>query len=386
MVQSEKYVYLILEYVSGGELYDIIEREGKLDENKACVIFSQILQAVQYFHSKKVSHRDLKLENILIDEHLKPKISDFGLSNFMKDGEFLRTSCGSPNYAAPEIISNSKYCGSEVDVWSLGVILYAMVCGSLPFDEPTLPSLYGKIKNGVFKVPYHCSAELVDLLRRCFEVDSMRRITVDEILKHRWVERYRILSCSKIQDLKAGIDESIFYSLLGSQQFISLTDQTQNLKEKILTRKNFDVFTTSYELLVDSKHYSNNIVDRPSNLFSGFAFPYRKYESPSDWAFGFVVEMNSEEMVEVLFTVLKDCKFEWKIIEKFRIRVRSERKLQRLRENDNIIGTGKELKFEISLFLHEDRTRFDFRRIAGHYLVFCDQFEVIRKSLVAKWI
>ena len=101
---------------------------------------------VEYCHRHNVVHRDLKPENLLLDQNLNVKIADFGLSNMMTDGEFLRTSCGSPNYAAPEVISGKLYAGPEVDIWSCGVILYALLCGTLPFDDEHVPTLFRKIK------------------------------------------------------------------------------------------------------------------------------------------------------------------------------------------------------------------------------------------------
>ena len=177
---------MIMEYVSGGELFDYIVKHGKvfksswcfyqksvmsflfspkLKEHEARRFFQQIISGVDYCHRHMVVHRDLKPENLLLDSNLHVKIADFGisffllaiftqttiilhlgLSNMMMDGEFLRTSCGSPNYAAPEVISGKLYAGPEVDVWSCGVILYALLCGTLPFDDEHVPTLFRKIK------------------------------------------------------------------------------------------------------------------------------------------------------------------------------------------------------------------------------------------------
>lgn len=125
---------MIMEYVSGGELFDYIVKHGKLQEHEARRFFQQIISGVDYCHRHMIVHRDLKPENLLLDHNMHVKIADFGLSNMMLDGEFLRTSCGSPNYAAPEVISGKLYAGPEVDIWSCGVILYALLCGTLPFD------------------------------------------------------------------------------------------------------------------------------------------------------------------------------------------------------------------------------------------------------------
>ena len=156
---------MVMEYVAGGELFDYIVKHGKvnklnfflnrsyyiifhwqLTEDKSRRFFQQIMSGVEYCHRHNVVHRDLKPENLLLDQNLNVKIADFGLSNMMTDGEFLRTSCGSPNYAAPEVISGKLYAGPEVDIWSCGVILYALLCGTLPFDDEHVPTLFRKIK------------------------------------------------------------------------------------------------------------------------------------------------------------------------------------------------------------------------------------------------
>jgi serine/threonine protein kinase len=136
--------------------------------------------------SHKVAHRDLKPENLLLDSENRVKIADFGLSNLMKDGEFLRTSCGSPNYAAPEVVSGKLYAGPEVDVWSCGVILYALLCGTLPFDDRNVTMLFRKIKAGNYYVPPNLSSDVVDLLKEMLQVNPVRRITIQGIRDHRW--------------------------------------------------------------------------------------------------------------------------------------------------------------------------------------------------------
>jgi 5'-AMP-activated protein kinase, catalytic alpha subunit len=127
-------------------------------------------------------------ENLLLDAENNIKIADFGLSNTMRDGDFLRTSCGSPNYAAPEVISGNLYAGPEVDVWSCGVILYALLCGSLPFDDESIPNLFKKIKSGMYSLPSHLSTLSRDLIPRMLVVDPMKRITIPEIRQHPWFQ------------------------------------------------------------------------------------------------------------------------------------------------------------------------------------------------------
>ncbi|URE44609.1 SNF1-related protein kinase [Musa troglodytarum] len=152
----------------------------------------QIISGVEYCHRNMVAHRDLKPENLLLDSKCNVKIADFGLSNVMRDGHFLKTSCGSPNYAAPEVISGKLYAGPEVDVWSCGVILYALLCGTLPFDDENIPNLFKKIKarnlSGIYTLPSHLSALARDLIPRMLVVDPMKRITIREIREHPWFQ------------------------------------------------------------------------------------------------------------------------------------------------------------------------------------------------------
>uniref|UniRef100_A0A0D6QS72 non-specific serine/threonine protein kinase n=1 Tax=Araucaria cunninghamii TaxID=56994 RepID=A0A0D6QS72_ARACU len=146
VIESPSDIFVVMEYVKSGELFDYIVEKGRLQEDEARCFFQQIISGVEYCHRNMVVHRDLKPENLLLDSKCNVKIADFGLSNVMRDGHFLKTSCGSPNYAAPEVISGKLYAGPEVDVWSCGVILYALLCGSLPFDDENIPNLFKKIK------------------------------------------------------------------------------------------------------------------------------------------------------------------------------------------------------------------------------------------------
>jgi 5'-AMP-activated protein kinase catalytic alpha subunit len=179
-------IFVIIEYVSEGELFDFIVEKGRLSEGDARRFFQQIISGVDYCHRHMVVHRDLKPENLLLDSDFNLKIADFGLSNMMKDGYFLKTSCGSPNYAAPEVLSGKLYAGPEVDVWSCGVILYALLCGSLPFDDESIPNLFKKIKGGIYSLPGHISDGVRDLIPRMLVVDPCKRITIAEIRQHQW--------------------------------------------------------------------------------------------------------------------------------------------------------------------------------------------------------
>ena len=175
-----------MEYASGGELFDYIVANTRLKEKEACKYFQQIIQGVEYLHKLGIVHRDLKPENLLIDHEKNIKLVDFGLSNTYEEGETLKTACGSPCYAAPEMIAGERYHGSRVDVWSCGVILYAMICGYLPFEDPDTAKLYKKILRGDFTIPKFVSQMGRDLMKKVLNTDPNSRFTTDEIKKHPW--------------------------------------------------------------------------------------------------------------------------------------------------------------------------------------------------------
>src|SRR5271163_3787885 len=178
-------IIMVLEYAPM-ELFDYIVRHGRLGESRSRKFFQQIICAVEYCHRHKIVHRDLKPENLLLDQNMNVKIADFGLSNIMTDGNFLKTSCGSPNYAAPEVISGKLYAGPEVDVWSCGVILYVFLAGRLPFDDEFIPSLFKKIAAGNFHIPSHLPSGAVNIIKRCLQVHPVHRITIPEIRQDEW--------------------------------------------------------------------------------------------------------------------------------------------------------------------------------------------------------
>ncbi|KAI0514563.1 protein kinase SNF1 [Xylaria bambusicola] len=188
VIKTQNEIIMVLEY-AGGELFDYIVAHGRLDEQKARRFFQQMICAVEYCHRHKVVHRDLKPENLLLDDQLNVKIADFGLSNIMTDGNFLRTSCGSPNYAAPEVISGKLYAGPEVDVWSCGVILYVLLVGRLPFDDDHIPSLFAKIQRGVFTVPQWINSEVADLIRKMLQTNPVQRATIEDIRQDPWFSK-----------------------------------------------------------------------------------------------------------------------------------------------------------------------------------------------------
>lgn len=186
VIDSPTDIFLVMEYVSGGELFDYIVQSGRLKREEARKFFQQIISGLNCCHRHGIVHRDLKPENLLLDANNNIKIADFGLANMMSDGDFLKTSCGSPNYAAPEVISGNLYAGPEVDVWSSGVILYALLCGSLPFDDENITSLFKKIKEGNYNLPSFLSKGARNILKQILTVHPIKRATIDTIMKDQW--------------------------------------------------------------------------------------------------------------------------------------------------------------------------------------------------------
>ncbi|KAK3309159.1 kinase-like domain-containing protein [Chaetomium strumarium] len=185
VIKTPTEIIMVLEY-AGGELFDYIVQHGKMQEDEARRFFQQMLCAVEYCHRHKIVHRDLKPENLLLDDNLNVKIADFGLSNIMTDGNFLKTSCGSPNYAAPEVIGGKLYAGPEVDVWSCGVILYVLLVGRLPFDHEHIPTLFAKIARGSYMVPTWMSPGAANLIKKMLVVNPVQRATIEEIRQDPW--------------------------------------------------------------------------------------------------------------------------------------------------------------------------------------------------------
>ncbi|KAF9264492.1 Pkinase-domain-containing protein [Marasmius fiardii PR-910] len=202
VIETDKYIGIVIEYASGGELFDHILAHRYLKERDAAKLFSQLISGVWYIHQKKIVHRDLKLENLLLDRHRNVIITDFGFANRFEHraDDLMQTSCGSPCYAAPElVISEGLYVGSAVDIWSCGVILYAMLAGYLPFDDdPANPDgdninlLYKYIVNTPLSFPDYISESARDLLSIMLVPDPGRRASLDLVMKHPWLAMYNL--------------------------------------------------------------------------------------------------------------------------------------------------------------------------------------------------
>ncbi|KAK0411353.1 hypothetical protein QR680_005612 [Steinernema hermaphroditum] len=187
VMETDQTLYLVMEYASGGEVFDYLVAHGRMKEKEARAKFRQIVSAVQYLHQKNIIHRDLKAENLLLDGDMNIKIADFGFSNHFFVGNKLDTFCGSPPYAAPELFQGKKYDGPEVDVWSLGVILYTLVSGSLPFDGQNLKELRERVLRGKYRIPFYMSTDCENLLKKFLVLNPARRGTLEAIMRDRWM-------------------------------------------------------------------------------------------------------------------------------------------------------------------------------------------------------
>jgi len=217
VIESERYIGIVLEYGAGGELFDYILAQKCLQEREACRLFAQLVSGVSYLHRKKIIHRDLKLENLLLDRHRNVIITDFGFANNFsaRSNDLMATSCGSPCYAAPElVVQDGMYVGAAVDVWSCGVILYAMLAGYLPFDDdPANPDgdninmLYKYIMATPLSFPDYITAEPRSLLQRMLVPDPAKRATLDEVMDHPWLAPYRDLFHFSVEELESAAVE-----------------------------------------------------------------------------------------------------------------------------------------------------------------------------------
>ncbi|XP_077421933.1 serine/threonine-protein kinase SIK2 [Vanacampus margaritifer] len=253
VMETKNMLYLVTEYAKNGEIFDYLAKHGRLSELEARRKFWQILSAVEYCHNRKIVHRDLKAENLLLDGHMNIKIADFGFGNFFQPGEPLATWCGSPPYAAPEIFEGQQYEGPQLDIWSMGVVLYVLVCGALPFDGPTLPVLRQRVLEGRFRIPYFMTEDCEHLIRRMLVLDPSKRLSVAQIKEHKWmaldvpVQRPVLYQQPVSAEGETGVGEY-------SEQVVRLMHSLgidQHKTVESLQNKSYNHFAAIYYLLVE---------------------------------------------------------------------------------------------------------------------------------------
>ncbi|XP_068081459.1 serine/threonine-protein kinase MARK2 isoform X2 [Anabrus simplex] len=240
VIETEKTLYLVMEYASGGEVFDYLVLHGRMKEKEARAKFRQIVSAVQYCHQKKIIHRDLKAENLLLDSEMNIKIADFGFSNEFTPGNKLDTFCGSPPYAAPELFQGKKYDGPEVDVWSLGVILYTLVSGSLPFDGSTLRELRERVLRGKYRIPFYMSTDCENLLKKFLVLNPAKRASLENIMKDKWMNMGY-----EEDELKPYMEpEPDYKDLKRIEALVSMGYNRNEIEESLGNAKYDDVFAT----------------------------------------------------------------------------------------------------------------------------------------------
>ena len=274
-IQTEEKIYLIMEYVKGRELFDYIVMKKKLSEYESCLFFQQIISGIEYLHKIKYVHRDIKPENLLINEETKElKIVDFGLCNIYTNPNkhLLSSACGSPSYAPPEMLTGEKYKAQPVDIWSSGIVLYAMLCGYLPFEDDDNDVLYEKISKGKFTIPNHVSEKARDLLNKILVTNPKKRLTIYQIKQHPWFSLYNDKGKLMISDglilskYVEPIDEEIVTSMSKSFNIIE-----EKIRISILSNKHNNI-STIYYLLLHKKinNKKKSVADFKSDLFKKY--------------------------------------------------------------------------------------------------------------------
>uniref|UniRef100_A0A453GNL9 non-specific serine/threonine protein kinase n=4 Tax=Aegilops tauschii subsp. strangulata TaxID=200361 RepID=A0A453GNL9_AEGTS len=417
VIETPMDIFVVMEYCPNGELLDYIVEKRRLQEDEARRIFQQIISGVEYCHKNMVVHRDLKPENLLLDSKYNVKLADFGLSNVMHDGHFLKTSCGTPNYAAPEVISGELYAGPEVDVWSCGVILYTPLCGAVPFDDDSIPKLFKKIKGGFYILPNHLSDLAMDLIARMLIVDPMKRITIREIRDHPWFQsrlprHLAVPPPNTAQQAKMKIDVDTL------QDVVNLGYDKDDVCESLCNRlKNEE--TVAYYLLLDNRFWAasgylgadyQQALDRSFNQFtlSESASPSTRYYLPGSndsqgsglrpyyrverkWALGLQSRAQPHAIMIAVLKALKELNVRWKKNGDYNMKCRwcpgfpqiSDMLLDanhRFVDDSTIMDNGgvnrrlpAVIKFEIQLYkTRDDKYLLDMHRVTGPQLLFLE--------------
>ncbi|KAK7295412.1 hypothetical protein RJT34_18319 [Clitoria ternatea] len=417
VIETPTDIYVVMEYVKSGELFDYIVEKGRLQEDEARNFFQQIISGVEYCHRNMVVHRDLKPENLLLDSKCNVKIADFGLSNIMRDGHFLKTSCGSPNYAAPEVISGKLYAGPEVDVWSCGVILYALLCGTLPFDDENIPNLFKKIKGGIYTLPSHLSPGARDLIPRMLVVDPMKRMTIPEIRQHPWFQarlpRYLAVPPPDTLQQAKKIDEEIL------QEVVNMGFDRNQLVESLRNRLQNEG-TVAYYLLLDNRFrvssgylgaefqesmdagfnqmHASDVASVVGHRFPGYMdYPggalRQQFPVERKWALGLQSRAHPREIMTEVLKALQELNVCWKKIGHYNMKCRwvagipghHEGMVNSAVHNNHYFGddsniiendavsTSNVVKFEVQLYkTRDDKYLLDLQRVQGPQFLFLD--------------
>ena len=422
VISTSNYLFFVMEYPSSQDLFEYILSNGRLTENESLKIFQQIICALDYCHYNGVIHRDLKPENILLDNDKNIRIADFGLSNTMKDGYFLKTDCGSYNYAAPEILSEKLYNGTEIDIWSSGIILYVLLCAKLPFDAPNLPNLMKKIKSGIFEIPTYLSEGPAKLICRMLTVNPLERITIDEIKENEWFNKIKLPKYLQ-KTPKQYNDEHGLYSKILNKKVVNLLKSQQNIKENEIKQalnygnklliKVINKYTDKklpklryiavcYGLLYEKEYRLNILKDIENNkknknksnnnnndlltlqtqkklrdkLSSSMHYhltdDYQFYLNNNiQWAVGIKTILNSSQIIQNILLFLKENNMEWLFNPNSRCCITA-----RDIKMDKKVDNGESLQIKIQLYLSNFKSSsnyiLDIQRLNGYTFCFLD--------------
>ena len=311
--QTSSTIFLVIEHIHGKELFDIIVKKKKLSEIESLYYFQQLISGIEYLGKLGIAHRDLKPENLMIDSRKVLKITDFGLSNTYKKNELLSTPCGSPSYAAPEMLSGNKYWGLGADIWSSGVILYTMLCGRLPFDDKDHIKLYEKIKEGKFIIPEFLSENAKDFLVKILNVDPKQRYNIMQIKKHPWFnqidQKKNMNRGLLLNKYIVPIDEEIVEKMKKEYEY-----NEKEIRMNLLANKHNHITTTYYLFLkqktrngkhsiADMEHSEYiNYIHNPKNFLANYngdwnkLFKERAYKKYTNDKSSFYSKRNSKKI------------------------------------------------------------------------------------------
>ncbi|KVI02454.1 Kinase associated domain 1 (KA1) [Cynara cardunculus var. scolymus] len=386
VIETPSDIYVVMEYVKSGELFDYIVEKGRLQEDEGRNFFQQtnigslkqIISGVEYCHRNMVVHRDLKPENLLLDSKCNVKIADFGLSNIMRDGHFLKTSCGSPNYAAPEVISGKLYAGPEVDVWSCG--------------------------GGIYTLPSHLSPGARDLIPRMLVVDPMKRITILEIRMHPWFQAHlpRYLATDEdilLEVVKMGFDRDTLIESLrnrvqneGTVAYYLLLDNRFRNSSGYLGAE-FQKPMDGFSRMSSNEAATSVMAQRPTTYMDYQGINIRN-QVERKWALGLQSRAHPREIMTEVLKALQELNVCWKKIGHYNMKCRwvpgvaghhqgmINDSMQSnnyfgdeltILENDGAMNPPNVVKFEVQLYkTREDKYLLDLQRVQGPQFLFLD--------------
>lgn len=379
---------IIMEYATEGDMHVILNSVGKFSETEARIFFRQIIRGVDYCHSNNVAHRDLKLENILVTQTNLVKVADFGLSSFLKGGQYMSTSCGSIRYADPELLRGRPYSGEMADVWSCGVILFALLTGYLPFEDDVFGFILKKILKNSIEFPEGLSDDARDLIMRILQPSVNRRLTLQEIKTHKWMTYESLgkqidfqFSYDQMKNYStfwgAKIDEKCFNRMEAAGFSFHDCDTREQREEAIITKKKYS-FVVGYYILFYEKikqefnphtiGLNNYAFKQVESLFANEkeydnlveCFKTYKLDSghgflKNQWSVGFNCTFSLKKIFKVLLKLLNQLQI------KIEIENKEEFRFMCVLLDDNHIKTG--MHFNFSIYDHTDEYFLDFLNV-----------------------